>query len=120
MNFKKRCWDLDRALEARGTPVQISISAERDKYVKHHRGMGGAAWVYLKQAGDLDKVRTVLSGLDGVEAVLTRAEAAETYNLMASRIGDLVVLGDKDTVFGDLDVPMETLPASFPYSWLLT
>ena len=113
MNFKKRCWDLDRALEARGTPVQISISAERDKYVKHHRGMGGAAWVYLKQAGDLDKVRTVLSGLDGVEAVLTRAEAAETYNLMASRIGDLVVLGDKDTVFGDLDVPMETLPASF-------
>jgi phosphonoacetate hydrolase len=32
---------------------------------------------------------------------------------MASRIGDLVVLGDKDTVFGDLDVPMENLPASF-------
>jgi phosphonoacetate hydrolase len=113
MNFKKRCWDLDKALEAQGAPIQISISAERDKYVKHHRGMGGAAWVYLKQAGDLNKVRAVLSGLEGVEAVLTRAEAAETYNLMASRIGDLVVLGDKDTVFGDLDVPMENLPASF-------
>src|SRR6201994_4310242 len=99
MNFKKRCWDLDKALEAQGAPIQISISAERDKYVKHHRGMGGAAWVYLKQAGDLNKVRAILSGLEGVEAVLTRAEAVETYNLMASRIGDLVVLGDKDTVF---------------------
>jgi phosphonoacetate hydrolase len=32
---------------------------------------------------------------------------------MASRIGDLVVFGDKDTVFGNLDSPMEALPATY-------
>ena len=32
---------------------------------------------------------------------------------MASRIGDLVVLGDKDTVFGELEAESEELPATF-------
>jgi phosphonoacetate hydrolase len=113
MNFKKRCWDLEKALAASGNPIRISISAERDKYVKHHRGMGGTAWVYLKEAGDLDKVRSALKKMDGIETVLTRAEAADAYHLMPGRIGDLVVFGDKDTVFGDLDSPMEALPATY-------
>jgi phosphonoacetate hydrolase len=113
LNFKRRCWDLDKALEERGVPIRISISAERDKYVKHHRGMGGTAWVYLKEPADLDKVRAVLKKMEGIEAVLTRAQAAETYNLMAGRIGDLVVLGDKDTVFGNLDTSREALPATY-------
>jgi phosphonoacetate hydrolase len=30
--------------------------------------------------------------------------------LMASRIGDLMALGDKDTVFGELDDPKESFP----------
>ena len=51
----------------------------------------------------IDRVAKVLTGLEGVEAVLTRSEAAKRYHLMASRIGDLVVLGDRDTVFGELD-----------------
>jgi phosphonoacetate hydrolase len=113
LNFKKRCWDLDKALEGLGAPIRISISAERDKYVKHHRGMGGTAWVYLKEPGDLDKVRNLLQKMDGIETVLTRAQAADTYHLMASRIGDLVVFGDKDTVFGNLDSAMEALPATY-------
>jgi phosphonoacetate hydrolase len=113
LNFKRRCWDLDKALDARGVPIRISISAERDKYVKHHRGMGGTAWVYLKEAGDLDRVRAILRTMDGIDAVLTRAQAAEVYNLMPSRIGDLVVLGDKDTVFGNLDTSMEVLPVTY-------
>jgi phosphonoacetate hydrolase len=113
LNFKRRCWDLDKALEERRVPIRISISAERDKYVKHHRGMGGTAWVYLKEPADLDSVRAVLEKMEGIESVLTRAQAAETFNLMASRIGDLVVLGDKDTVFGNLDTSMEILPATY-------
>jgi phosphonoacetate hydrolase len=113
LNFKRRCWDLDKALDARDVPIRISISAERDKYVKHHRGMGGAAWVYLNEADDLDRVRAVLMTMEGIDAVLTRGQAADAYNLMASRIGDLVVLGDKDTVFGNLDAPKEVLPATY-------
>ena len=43
----------------------------------------------------------ILRGLEGVEAVLPRAEAAERLDLLPSRIGDLVVTGDKQTVFGE-------------------
>jgi phosphonoacetate hydrolase len=32
---------------------------------------------------------------------------------MPSRIGDLIVLGDRDTVFGELDAESEALPAEY-------
>jgi phosphonoacetate hydrolase len=51
-----------------------------------------------------------LSSLPGVESVLTREEAASRYSLYPSRIGDICVFGDKDTVFGDLEQPNEDLP----------
>jgi phosphonoacetate hydrolase len=38
-----------------------------------------------------------------VESVLTREGAASRYSLYPSRIGDICVFGDKDTVFGDLE-----------------
>jgi phosphonoacetate hydrolase len=47
-------------------------------------------------------VASVLRGLAGVEAVLPRGEAAAAYRLHPGRIGDLAVLGDAATVFGDL------------------
>src|SRR5262249_55630919 len=42
-----------------------------------------------------------------------RAEAAARFHLMADRIGDLAVFGDRDTVFGDLDEEMEALPEAY-------
>jgi phosphonoacetate hydrolase len=113
MNFKSRCWDLDKALAERGTPVRIAISAERDKYLRHHRGMGGTAWVHLNSPEDQANVTRTLEALEGVERVLTRAQAATEFNLMPSRIGDLVVLGDRDTVFGNLDAAVEALPPGY-------
>jgi phosphonoacetate hydrolase len=47
MNHKSKCYDLDKALAGLGIPIRISISAERDRYMKHHRGFGGTSWVYL-------------------------------------------------------------------------
>jgi phosphonoacetate hydrolase len=44
---------------------------------------------------------------------MTRAEAAKTLHLKADRIGDLVVLGDKVTVFGHLEDEVEILPAGY-------
>lgn len=44
---------------------------------------------------------------------MTRSEAAKRYHLMASRTGDLVVLGDRDTVFGELDSESEPLPPEY-------
>ena len=113
VHHKNFCWDLKKACEKRGAPVRIAISAERDKYPKHHRGFGGTSYVYLNHSVDQETVKGVLSKLKGVEKVLTREEAVATYHLKADRIGDLVVLGDANTVFGDLDSESESLPEEY-------
>ncbi len=50
-----------------------------------------------------------------MEAVLTREEAAQRFHLMPGRIGELVVLGDRETVFGETDpqFEVEKLPPTF-------
>ncbi len=55
----------------------------------------------------------MLAKLPGVETVLDRATAAAKFHLMPDRIGELVVLGDRDTVFGELDSESEALPATY-------
>ena len=67
----------------------------------------------LQPPKDIDKVSKTLSGLRGVETMLTRSEASKRYHLMASRIGDLIVLGDRDTVFGQLEGESEPLPPEY-------
>jgi phosphonoacetate hydrolase len=114
MNRKRRCWDLGRACAERDAPVRIAISAEKDRYVRHHRTFGGTAYVWLHAPGDRDRVTAAIRGLDGVEEVLDRSDAAARLRLHPDRIGDLVVLGDVDTVFGDLeDGSMESLPDDY-------
>jgi phosphonoacetate hydrolase len=113
MNHKTRAYDLDKTLARSGTPIRISISAERDRYIQHHRGLGGAAWIYLKQPEDQRKVMESVRALTGVESVLTREEAVAKFNLYGSRIGDLCVFGDRNTVFGELEKAMEPLPDNY-------
>jgi phosphonoacetate hydrolase len=113
MNAKRRCYDLDKHMRARGCPIFFAMSAERDPYVKHHRTFGGTAYVWLRDQRDFARVAVVLSDTEGVEAVHGRWEAAYRFGLHPERIGDLVVLGDRDTVFGPLDGPVEALPAGF-------
>ncbi|MGH7484110.1 MAG: alkaline phosphatase family protein, partial [bacterium] len=113
MNHKTQCWDLAKACAKRGAPIRIAISAERDKYLRHHSGYGGVAWVYCHSSLDIDRVAKTIAGLRGVETVLTRGEAAKRYRLMASRIGDLVVLGDRDTVFGEPNGEWEALAPEY-------
>jgi len=113
LNHKKKCYDLDRTLAGMAVPIRISISAERDRYLQHHQGFGGTAWVYLNNPGDSDKVARTLSKLPGVESVLTREAAASRYLLQAARIGDLCVFGDRHTVFGQLDEASIDLPDTY-------
>ena len=113
MNHKSRCLDLEKVCAQHGVPIRTAISVERDKYLKHHSGYGGVAWVYCNARRDIDSVAKVLTSIDGVESVLTRSDAAKRFHLMASRIGDLIVLGDRTTVFGELDAPSEPLPAEY-------
>jgi phosphonoacetate hydrolase len=58
-------------------------------------------------------VGSVIEKLEGVERVLTRDEAAKAFDLMPERIGDLVVTGDHQTVFGALDHESEMLAATY-------
>lgn len=113
VNHKSRCVDLERTLAAQQIPIRIAISAERDKYLKHHRGFGGTSYVYLNTPADAEKVSAALKTIKGVKTVLTRAEAAKKYKLLPARIGDLVVLADQETVFGNLETPEENLPAGY-------
>ena len=113
MNHKDRCYDLDQTLANLGLPIRISISAERDKYVLHHRGLGGTAWIYLNRPEDRKKVFEALRKLVGVESVLTREEAVAKFNLYGSRIGDLCVFGDQKTVFGTLEQASGELPSTY-------
>lgn len=113
MNHKSKVWDLTKALANRGLPVKLSISASKDLYPKHHLGFGGCAYVYLNKAADTAKAKKILLSLPGVETVYTRREAVDKLHLMASRIGDLVVLGDKTTVLGEAASETETLAATY-------
>jgi len=110
MNAKSLCVDLEQVCAGKGVPIRKAVSTGRDRYMKHHRGCSGAVYVHLKNSKDETLVRDILSGVKGVERILTRKEASKEFRLMASRIGNLVVLGDKDTVFGELDDERESFP----------
>ncbi|SRR5579883_2262815 len=113
LHHKSRCWDLEKACRNRGLPLRAAISAERDKYLVHHRGFGGTAWVYLNRPGDAERAAAMIERLPGVESVLSRPEAAGRFHLMPERIGELMVTGDRDTVFGELDTESEALPPAY-------
>ena len=113
MNPKARCLDLRRLCANHGIPLRFCISPVADRLVVHHRGFGGVSYVYLHSEKERPAVEAFLRGLEGVEEVLPRSEAAKRFHLMPERIGDLVVLADVNTVFGDLETPVEELGAGY-------
>jgi phosphonoacetate hydrolase len=113
MNSKSTVVNLNKALAGRGAPVKIAMSAERDQYPRHHGGYGGTAFVYLNDAKDADKVMRALKGIEGVEDVLTRDEAAKKHRLNPHRIGDLWVTATKRVVFGHSMTEREELPKDY-------
>ena len=83
-----------------GTSVARVILPITDPYVVHHGALGSFATVYLPQGTDLFEARDRLAKLKGMEVVLTRAQAAERFELPADRIGDLVAVSERFTVIG--------------------
>lgn len=114
LNHKDHCVDIENTLARKGVKVKMAISAERDKYLKHHRGFGGTSYVYLEHKGDEARVHKSLQEIKGIKTVMSRQEAARKHHLMPGRIGDLVVFADSLTVFGNLDdKEEEQLPPSY-------
>jgi phosphonoacetate hydrolase len=88
-----------------------------DPYVVHHGALGSFALVYLSTPDTQGALADRIAAIDGIESVLTRAEAAARFELPADRIGDLVVVSRQDTVVGTsrdrhdlsgLDVPLRS------------
>lgn len=101
MNLKTRGLDLARLLAAAGVEAE-AIPIIRDKRTAHHQNLGGACYIYLTNPRQRRKAVDVLRGENGIEEVHTRHQAARTFRLAGSRIGDLFVLGARDVAFGAL------------------
>lgn len=111
LNHKGLGVDIEKSLAKQNIKIKTAISAEKDKYPKHHGGLGGTSYVYLDSSFDAKKVTSALLKIKGVKTVLSRDEAAKKFHLMASRIGDLVVLADSNTVFGIIEESSERILA---------
>lgn len=71
-----------------------------DPYVVHHGALGSYATVYLPEDADIAAVAAYVKGLEGVERVLTRQEAAAAFELPEDRIGELVVVTERNRAVG--------------------
>ncbi len=102
MNPKTRAINLSELLEKEGISAEV-IPIIKDRYVAHHQNLGGAAYIYLNEQKDMNVILDILNDVDFVEEVYTASQAADEFNLLCSRIGDLMVLAPEDTVYGSLD-----------------
>ncbi len=85
---------------ALGTGKARVILPITDPYVVHHGALGSFATIYLPADITASSVVSKLKQVKGMEAVLTREEAAERFELPADRIGDVVVVSERFTVIG--------------------
>ncbi len=94
--------EVSRILRAAGTSADSVrvILPITDPYTAHHGALGSFASVYLPADADAGLVARELSEIDGIYQVHDRAAAAELFELPADRIGDLIVLADKNTAVG--------------------
>lgn len=82
---------------ADGVRVILPIT---DPYTVHHGALGSFATVHLPAQVDPAILGTRLARVTGIQAVHTRADAADRYQLPPDRIGDLVVLAEENTALG--------------------
>ncbi len=108
MSSKTRMLDVRAILARHGIPAMV-VPIIKDRYVVHHSNLGGCAYVYLDATHSGEAIG-ILSSTDGIREAFPREEAASAFKLRPDRIGDLVVTGTEDVVFGD---PAEVdMPAS--------
>jgi phosphonoacetate hydrolase len=88
---------LDGWLGAARARVILPIT---DPYVVHHGALGSYATVYLPAGAPPEELARRIAALRGIEVVLTRAQAAERFELPPDRIGDLVVVSTRSVAIG--------------------
>jgi phosphonoacetate hydrolase len=88
---------LDGWLGAARARVILPIT---DPYVVHHGALGSYATIYLSSGVAGEALAARIAALRGIELVLTRADAAQRFELPADRIGDLVVVATRSVAVG--------------------
>jgi phosphonoacetate hydrolase len=68
-----------------------------DPYVVHHGALGSFAVVYCDKP---EEWAAKLMAMPGIQAALTKEEAAATFELPADRLGDLIVVSTRHKVLG--------------------
>jgi phosphonoacetate hydrolase len=108
MSAKSRLIDLNDVLGAYGIRAE-QVPIIKDRYVLHHSNLGGCMFIYMdpEHLSRMDEAINILKETPGIEDVYSRDEAVEKLNLYHERIGDIVVTGDKATVFGPSEVSQE-------------
>ena len=66
----------------------------------HHGALGSFAVVYLPAGTTAEAMAAKLKSMPGIEAALTKEEAAQRFELPADRLGDLIVVSTKHKVLG--------------------
>lgn len=89
--------EFDAIFGAGKTRVILPIT---DPYVVHHGALGSYATVYAGDGVDLQMLAGYIAAMQGIEQVLTRAEASQQFELPPDRIGDLVIISERLTVLG--------------------
>ncbi len=100
MSDKRRMLNLPAVLRKHGIAAR-AVPIIKDLYVVHHSNLGGCIFLHLEDHRALDDALEILRETDGIEEALPRTEAARRFSLMEERIGDIVVTGSADVVFGD-------------------
>jgi phosphonoacetate hydrolase len=103
---KTTALDPGRVLTEHSIPAS-SIPIIKDRYVAHHSNLGGAAYIFLEDQADTSQAIQLLLNTPGIEEAYSAEDAAQTFRLHRDRIGDIFVLADKTTVFGELEVAIE-------------
>jgi phosphonoacetate hydrolase len=83
-----------------GTDKARVILPITDPYVVHHGALGSFAVVYLPAGASPAEWAAKMKALPGIEAALTKDEAAKRFELPADRLGDLIVVSTKHKVLG--------------------
>jgi phosphonoacetate hydrolase len=102
MNAKTEAIDPARILKENSITA-VGIPIIRDEHVVHHGNLGGAYYLLLDRQSDLPRATQILRARQGVEAVFDAPAASRLFHLYPQRIGDLLLLGTKDTAFGELE-----------------
>ena len=106
MSNKTNLVDLGHILKSNNIDNH-AVPIIKDKYIAHHSNLGGAYIIYLDKP-KVEESLNILNKTEGVDIAINSNQACKKYKLNYERIGQIIVSGKKDTVFGnssEIDLP---------------